>query len=123
MAVALSPWPPTTSVAARTAAVARLREAVAGRTLASDDAANALGEAASALVEDYAPSAPQAVKDEAVIRLAGWLAGSSFDNVTSETSVASATVQYQPGSQNLMIRSGAGSLLTRWRVRRAGAIG
>ena len=66
----------------------------------------------------YAPSAPQAIRDEATIRLAGWLAGASYDNITSETSVGPDTIQYQVGSQNLMIRTGAGSLLTRWRVRR-----
>ena len=75
------------------------------------------------MVQRYAPSAPQAIRDEAAIRLAGWLAGASYDNITSETSVGPDTIQYQVGSQNLMIRTGAGSLLTRWRVRRGGAIG
>lgn len=121
--MALSPWPPTTSVVARTAAVARLREAVAGRTLDSDDAANHLGEVASATVEDYAPGAPQAVKDEAVIRFAGYLAEADYGAITSESTVGSKQIEYVTNHAAMFRNSGAGALLSRWRVRRAGAIG
>ncbi len=120
--MALSPWPPATSAAARTAAVARLREAVAGRTLDSDDAASYLGEVASAMVESYAPGAPQAVKDEAVVRFAGYLAGSDFGGIVSEISVGSKQVEYVTNHTNAWRNSGAGMLLSRWKVRRAGAI-
>lgn len=122
--MALSPWPPTTSAAARTAAVARLRQAVAGRTLDSEDAANALGECAAALVENYAPGAPQAVKDEAVIRFAGYLAQSDFGAIASEQGgPAPLQFEYVTNHANAFRNSGAAMLLTRWRVRRAGAIG
>ena len=120
--MALSPWPPATSAAARTAAIARLREAVAGRTLDSDDTASHLGEVASAMVEAYAPGAPQAVKDEAVVRVAGYLAGSDFGGIVSETSVGSKQGEYVTNHANAWRNSGAGMLLSRWKVRRAGAI-
>ena len=121
--MALVPWPPTTSAAARTAAVARLQKAVGGRTTDDDDSANALGEAAAATVEAYAPGAPQALKDEALIRFAGYLSGSDYGGIVSETSVASAQVTYVVNHSNAWRNSGAAALLTRWRIRRAGAIG
>ena len=157
--MALSPWPPATSAANRSAAVIRLREAVGGRTyidlgvkpriaeieaigeadrttkqvaqLAADkeelgraDAvANALGEAAAAMVENYAPGAPQPIKDEALIRFAGYLAGADYGGIVSETSVASAQVEYVTNHSAMFRNSGAAGLLTNWKIRRAGAIG
>ena len=50
----LSPWPPSTSAVARTAAIACLKETIGDL---SDNRANALGEVASALVEHYASNA------------------------------------------------------------------
>ena len=119
--MALSPWPPATSAVARSAAVERLRKAVGGRTADDENAASALGEAASAMVEDYAPGAPQAVKDEAVIRFAGYLAGSDFGTIVRE-SLGPKAVEYATTHQNAWRNSGAGMLLSRWKVRRAGAI-
>ena len=157
--MALSPWPATTSAAARTAAVARLRDAVGGRTYlrpevipgiarlsaipaanrtadeiaqlakyeaerdAADAATNSLGETASALVEQYAPSAPQAIKDEATIRAGGYLAQSDFGGIASENSVGSAQVEYVTNHAAMFRNSGAAALLTGWRIRRAGSIG
>ena len=121
--MALSPWPPITSAAARTAAVARLREAVGGRALDSDDAANALGEAAAAMVEDYAPGAPQVLKDESTLRFAGYLAQSDFGTVMKESGLPGHDVEYITNHSNAWRNSGAGMLLSRWRMRRAGAIG
>ena len=120
--MALSPWPPATSVVARAEAITRLQRAVGGRAHADDDAANALGETASALVEREAPDAPQAIKDEAVIRLAGYLAGSDYGGIISETSVGSAKVEYTVNHAGAFRLSGAKGLLSAWKVRRAGAI-
>lgn len=118
--MALSPFP--TTATERTAAIAMLREAVAGRADESDDAAAHLGEVASALIENYAPGAPQALKDEAVIRFAGYLAQADFGTISKET-VGPRDVEY-PLNHSAMFRNcGAAALLTRWRVRRAGAIG
>ena len=66
----LSPWPGTTLPMQRERAIARLREAIQGRAADSDEAACALGELAADRVELEAPNAPQAVRDEAVIRYA-----------------------------------------------------
>ena len=78
---------------------------------------------ASAHVERYAPSAPPAVQNEAVIRFAGYLYGSDYGGILSETSVGSAVVTYAPNHADAFRRSGAASLLSPYRVRRAGAIG
>ena len=68
--MALSPWP--TSPAALAAAVTQLKAAVQGAALDSDERAAQLGAVASAMVEQYALGAPGALKDEAVIRFAGY---------------------------------------------------
>ena len=119
-AVALSPWPSATSTD-RAGAIARLREAVAGRAAESDQAASALGEAASARVEREAPSAPQSVKDEAVIRYAGYWAGSDYGSVRKE-SIGPREVEYGMNHSTAWRNSGAAGLLSRWVRRRAGAI-
>ena len=115
----LSPWPETP--AAKANAITRLRDAIAGRALYSDEAASALGEAAAAMIEDYAPNAPQPVRDEAVIRLAGYWAQSDFGGIESDTSVGSASTSYFKPPQSAFRYSGAMGMLSRWRMRRAGA--
>ena len=77
-------------------AIARLRDAIGGR---ADDS------------------------DEAVIRFAGYLAGSDYGGIVSESSVESATVTYSVNHADAFRRSGAAGLLSPWRIRRAGAIG
>lgn len=67
--VILSPFPGSTMTTQRPAAIACIKVSISGGTKLTDDRAAALGEAASALVERFAPDAPQAVKNEAVIRL------------------------------------------------------
>lgn len=77
---------------------------------------------ASALVERYAPGAPQAVKNEAVIRCAGALLQSDYGGIVSEE-VADMKRSYTPqpvGGWNPFRRSGAMGLLSPWRKRRAG---
>ena len=60
---------------------------------------------ATALVESYAPVAPQAIKDEAAIRVAGYL----FDIAPDDRNIP----------QNAFVSSGAMSLLSFWRTQRA----
>ena len=119
MAVAtLAPWP--ISPMALAGATACL-EAVLDPAL--DDArVQALGATAAALVERYAPSAPQAIKNEAVIRCAGWLHGQPAAAVRTEAQGEIST-SYAPTMQSALRHSGAMALLTAWKVRRAGAIG
>ena len=120
MAVAiLSPWPPSTSVVARTAAIACIKESIDGGL--SDNRANALGEVASALVERYADNAPQPIKNEAVIRCAGWLYESPSGGQRSE-SEGDINTSYSPAMTGALRHSGAMSLLSPFKVRRAGAV-
>ena len=118
MAVAtLSPWPTTS--AALASATACLRGAI-GAT--DDPTAQRLGSTAAALVERYAPSAPQAIKNEAVIRCAGWLHEAPAGGVRSEATGEIRT-SYMPSATGALRSSGAMGLLSPWKVRRAGAIG
>ena len=81
-----------------------------------------LMEVASALVERYAPTAPRPVKNEAVIRCAGFLYGSDYGGIASE-GAADQTVTYAAhpaGGSNAFRRSGAMGLCSPWRVRRVG---
>ena len=118
MAVAvLSPWP--SSPAALTAARACLGPAI-GAT--GDSAIDRLGSTAAALVERHAPGAPQAVKNEAVIRCAGWLRSAPASGVASRT-VGPMTVSYSPTRYAALRHSGAMSLLAPYKVRRAGLAG
>ena len=119
MAVILSPWPDADPEL--TAARDYLRANFAGRT--DDDASLiALGEAASALVERYAPGAPAAIKTEAVTRCVGYMAQSDFGGVASETSVGSQTVAWTVNHSGMFRNCGAAGLMSPWRIRRAGAI-
>ena len=116
--MALSPWP--TSPVALTNATATLKAQI-GEDL--DDArVQALGSTAAALVERYAPGAPPAVKDEAVIRCAGWLREAPSSGARREDTGDISTA-WTPNMTGALRSSGAMGLLTAWKVRRAGVIG
>ena len=72
-----------------------------------------------ALVQRYAPDAPPAVQDEAVIRCAGWLAESPAGAIRSETTGDVRTVDGPGHRARFDIRALWGFA---WKVRRAGAI-
>ena len=119
----LSPWPTVAASVSRAAAVALLKGAT---NISSDDVANRLGSVASALVEDYAPGAPQALKDEAVIRFAGYLFDAGPDGgfgALPESKIGPVDQAFTTTHQNAWRNSGAGLLLTRFKVRRGGSIG
>ena len=122
VAQALSPWPAATATVARAAAVARLRAAVEGRAAESDEDASALGELAAARVEREAPGAPQSIRDEAVIRYGGYMAGADYGGLRSEN-IGPRSIEYVVNHSNAWRNSGAYGLLAPWKVRRAGAIG
>ena len=67
--------------------------------------------AAQALVDRHAPDAPDDVKNEATLRLFGWLFDSGSFSSDERPAVNSA---------GALIKSGAASLLKPWRVHRAG---
>ena len=116
--MALSPVP--TDAAELAAAVALLASAI-GADVA---VAGRLLPVASALVENYAVTAPTPVKDEAVIRVAGALAHTNYRPFDTAQSIGpfSASYSAQPGGGwGALRKSGAMGLLSPWRVRRAGA--
>ena len=74
------------------------------------------------VVTDYAPAAPVPLLDEAVLRFAGYLLGSDVGAVRKET-VGPYDVEHVTNHAAAFRNSGAAMLLTRHKVRRAGAIG
>ena len=118
---ALSPWPAATAVVSRTAAVSRLKAAIAGRAAKSDAVTCTLGELAAARVERDAPGAPQAVKDEAVIRLAGYWSQADFGTIRKEEA-GPMVREFVTNHANAWRSSGAAGLLAPWKIRRAGVI-
>ncbi len=105
----------TITVAALAAATGTT-SAVAGRLLP----------VATALVLRYAPDAPDAIQDEATIRTVGWLAGRTATGATTETTEVGdwRSEKRHPAAQQGALRySGAMSLLSPWKERRAGTIG
>ena len=134
MAVAiLSPWPAATATvtlaAARTCLRTGLRAPVPDgydpadpatpQPRLSDGRIDAFGSAASALVERYASAAPQAVRNEAVIRLAGWMQ-TSITGDYAVTGVGGITMTWRPTvSRNALRSSGAMGLLSPWHRPRA----
>ena len=63
--------------------------------------------AGKAIVEEYTPDAPDAVLDLALIRVVGWM----YDADPAEAVTS-----------NPLLMSGAGAILARWRIHRAGAV-
>ena len=115
--MALSPWP--TAQADIDAAVALLESALPdGAPVAR------LGAVAAALTEEYSPGAPQPIRDEAVIRTAGWLHESKPGLADSKMSAGPLDIArtFSPGLSALR-HSGSMALLSRWKIRRAGRIG
>ena len=76
---------------------------------------------ATALVERYAPGAPEAVQNEATIRVAGWLAEAPSSGARVET-IGDITTTWTPSMTGALRSSGAMGLLSVWKQRRAGAI-
>ena len=115
--MALTPWPESQ---------ADIDAAVAVLAAALPDGAPAarLGPVRAAMVQEYSPGAPQPIRDEAVIRTAGWLYESTPGLADSKMSAGPVEVSktFSPGLSALR-HSGAMALLSRWKVRRAGRIG
>ena len=121
MALILSPWPAATASVAAANALACLKSAL-GTSALTDERLVALGSTAAAMVAAFAPGAPQPVKNEAVIRLSGWLKGSPAPDLTP-IGVSGIDLAWRPGaSRNAMRSSGAGGLLSAWRKPRAMAL-
>ena len=105
-----------------TITAAQLADRIQGAAAESTDRAAELLVVATAMVQQYAPAAPDVLQNEATIRLAGYLAQSDFGPIVKET-IGPRAVDYVVNHAPAFRNSGAAMLLSRWRVRRAGAIG
>ena len=119
--VILSPFPNATMTAQRPAAIACIKTSIGGASNLSDDRAAALGEAASALVERFAPDAPQAIRNEATIRVAARILHREPKPIQGVTLPSGFRFDFRERffAPNAMVNSGARALLLPWRVRRA----
>ena len=77
---------------------------------------------ATQLVTDYAAGAPDVLANEAAIRFVGYMARSGGGVITSKN-VGPVSVTFQSSDAAMFRNCGAAALLTRYRIRRAGAIG
>ena len=75
------------------------------------------------LIQEYAPRAPQAVKNEAAIRFAGYLSQTPSGSIQKLDLKGVAVEFRQAPPASAFQLCGARALLTRWKIRRAGAIG
>ena len=73
------------------------------------------------MVTRYAPHAPTAVANEAALRFGGYLLGSDFGVIRREE-LGPMNVEYVTNHAAMFRNSGAASLLTRYKRRRAGTI-
>ena len=119
MVVVLTPVP-NAGTAGLTAARAYLQ---ANARTGTDDRTDHLMALASALVEREASNAPQAVKNEAVLRFCGYLAESRFGAVRSTDLAGVLPREYVVNHSAMFRNCGAAGLLSRWKIRRAGVIG
>ena len=76
---------------------------------------------ATQIVEDYAVNAPTVLQDAAVVRYVGYLGKTAGGAITSKT-VGPVSQTFQSNDAAMFRNSGAESLLTRYKVRRAGRI-
>ena len=118
MVVALSPWP--SDAMALDAARASLSLAV-GVSGGDEALLDRLGATSSELTERYAPSAPQAIKNEAVIRTCGWLVEQP-SAALRQIEVGDVTRAYAVTSMSALRHSGGMALLSPWKIRRGGTI-
>ena len=86
------------------------------------DTAERLLPVVTELVENYAEHAPEPVQNEAAIRAAGYLAQQPSDARRS-TTVGGVSSSWAATHVSALRHSGAMSLLSPWKRRRAGAIG
>ena len=108
----LSPWPEMD-----TTAILFLKRACGAGWMAKDqedDAVRLVGSMAAARVEREAPGAPQAVKNQAVIRYAGYMSQSDFGGIRREE-IGDRNVDYVVNHSRAWITSGAKAVLAPWK--------
>ena len=120
--MALSPWP-NAGTQARTVSIAKLKRRVSGLSSADDATVAELGETAATIIEEFSPGAPQAIKDAAMIRYVGYI-NQAPPGAIQKIGLPDIDIEFRqaPPASSFQL-SGAKALLTRWKVRRGGAIG
>ena len=103
-------------------AVTLTAAALSQATRSTAEVADRLLPVVTEAVERYAPDAPEATQNEAAIRMAGYLAQQPTDARRS-TMVGGVSSSWATTHTGALRHSGAMSLLSPWKVRRAGAIG
>ena len=112
----LSPWP------SEPMALATAVELLGAALVEGDEAKiRRWGETASLLVERYAANAPQAIKNEATIRCAGWLSEQPM-SARRSTSIGELSADFVVSSMSALRHSGSQAILSPWKIRRGGAI-
>ena len=76
---------------------------------------------ATELVTRFAPDAPAAIANEACIRTSAWINEAPASGVRSE-SIGDISTTFSPMATGALRASGAMSLLSPWKIRRAGEI-
>ena len=74
-----------------------------------------------ALIERYGANAPEAIENEAALRISGYLFAQPKASIRSE-SVGTLEAEYAPSRQGALRHSGGMALLSPWKVRRAGRV-
>ena len=97
-------------------------QTVAAETGASTERAERVLPVAAEAAQRYAPGAPTAVLNEAVLRCCGYLLDHPADARRSETT-GSVSSSWAATHSSALRHSGAMALLSPYKVRRAGAIG
>ncbi len=114
--------PPEQPAAIPPLTATELANRIKGAASKSTAVAESLLAAANARVQRYAPDAPDAIKVEAIVRFAGYLAQSDFGGIVSEK-IGPMDRQFAINHASAFRNSGAAMLLSPWRVRRAAAFG
>ena len=117
--MALSPWP--TSADAMAGAILTLKTALGVGDGVDDQTLARWGATASERVERYAPDAPQATKDESVVRLAGYVSEMQYGTVRSE-SIGPKSMEFTTNNAAAFRNCGAAGLLSPWRIRRGAPV-
>ena len=77
---------------------------------------------ATELVNDYCDTCPDAVANESVLRVCGWLFQTPMGSIKSEAA-GPLRISYATHEKSALKHSGAMSLLSPYKVRRAATIG
>ena len=117
---------PTELAALVTTVAERITGTVLERESAAEGVQNNIAAAAVELCNGLAPGAPESILREAAIRLAGWLYGSrphlAGESFKDPSGTEFAMTFNSAATANGLRASGAGAMLSRFIVRRGGAI-